>query len=91
MEIKIGLCLTCIQRNLKENFDEFSNQVLEDLKRKRPDIIWSTEGQSCFRFCPLDRIAMSVPRKENIKRGRASMSLGLTVDSVTSIILKENY
>lgn len=91
MDIKIGLCLTCIGRNLDVSFQEISSQVLAELKKQRPDINWNIEGQSCFRFCPLDRIAMSIPRKENIKRGRASMSRDLTVQSMVSMILRENY
>lgn len=91
MDIKIGLCLTCIGRNLDQEFQEFSNQVQSELKKQRPDINWNIEGQSCFRFCPDDRIAMSVPRKENIKRGRASMSKDTSAESVVSMILRENY
>ncbi len=91
MKVRIGLCKSCIRRNLKEGFDAFSTDVHSKLQVTRPDIEWEIEGQSCFRFCPNDRIALSIPRKEDLSRGRSSMSKDLEVESIVNLVLKENY
>ncbi len=49
-------------------FEGFISEVKAKLADSRPDITWNIKTQSCFRFCPEDRITVSVARKTTMTR-----------------------
>ena len=61
-------------------FDNFVSDVRTQLEAQRPDIVWKIKTQSCFRFCPENKITVSVSRK-------TTMSGEATVESVVKEIL----
>lgn len=49
-------------------FDSFVTEVRAKLEAARPDIVWKVKTESCFRFCPENKITLSVARKTTMTR-----------------------
>ncbi|AZZ36925.1 hypothetical protein CIK05_09020 [Bdellovibrio sp. qaytius] len=87
--IEIAICSSCMVKHVPSvsagtpgpgRFDNFVSEVRAQLEAQRPDVTWKIRTQSCFRFCPDNRITVSVSRK-------TTMSGEATVDSVVKEIL----
>jgi len=84
----IEICSGCVVRAssaaegntfiIKKNFLETLSARLKEL---RPDVEWDLSFTSCMRFCPPDRISMSI-------QNRMTMSQGNTVESLAQELAK---
>lgn len=87
MKQNIEICSGCIARSVEgSNEDlgrikkEFLHNVLELLRAQKPDIEWSLETSSCYRFCPPHRLSLVVNKK-------LGMTRGVSVETVVEDIL----
>ena len=87
--IDIAICSSCMVKHVPSvtngtpgpgRFDGFVSEVRAKLEVARPDITWKLKTQSCFRFCPENKITVSVARK-------TTMSREASVESVVQEIL----
>ncbi|MES2801332.1 MAG: hypothetical protein V4654_02470 [Bdellovibrionota bacterium] len=87
--VEVAICSSCMAKHVASvstgtpgpaRFDSFVAEVKTQLEEKRPDLVFKIKTQSCFRFCPDDKITVSVARK-------ITMSREATVDSVVQEIL----
>lgn len=82
-KVEIIVCSGCIANNYKadqKNLEDILVEVETLLKAARPDKEWNLNSQSCFRFCPENRITVSVSE-------RMTMTRAATVDSIVSEVL----
>ena len=79
---EIIVCSGCIGKNYNAEYDleDLMVQVETRLQQAHPDKEWNVTNQSCFRFCPKDRITVSVSE-------RMTMTRSATVDSIVNEIL----
>ncbi len=87
MKQNIEICSGCIARSVESSGEdlgqikkEFLHSVLELLRAKKPDIEWSLETSSCYRFCPPHRLSLVVNQK-------LGMTRGVSVETVVEDIL----
>lgn len=81
--VEIIVCSGCIANNYtadSKNLEEILVEVETSLKAARPDKEWNINSQSCFRFCPENRITVSVAE-------RMTMTRAATVESIVSEVL----
>lgn len=81
--VEIVICAGCMGQHVSstpEQFDTFVANVKTLLEEKRPDRIWDISTYSCFRFCPENRITLSVAQQ-------MTMTRAATIDSVVAEIL----
>ncbi len=80
--VEIIICSSCISNNYTSNHDleDILNQVESILQEARPETAWNLTTQNCFKFCPKDRITISVSE-------RMTMTRAATIDSITQEIL----
>ena len=80
--VEIIICSSCITNNYTSNHDleDILNQVESLLREARPEIGWNLTTQNCFKFCPKDRITISVS-------DRMTMTRAATVDSIVKEVL----
>lgn len=79
----IRLCSGCIRKNYEKEgitFEELVDELNARLAKRLPNHQLSLQRQSCFRFCPAQRISMSVG-------GQLTMSQHATLDSMLAEIL----
>lgn len=76
MKQNIEICSGCIARSVEGAGEdlgqikkEFLHKVLELLRVQRPDVEWSLETTSCYRFCPPHRLSLVVNQKLGMTRG----------------------
>lgn len=79
----VSICKSCSQINGGfENYQEFLDQVLNELRQRRPDIEWKVEASPCLKVCPIGRITMTVTRPDISEDARLALSREATLDSV---------
>ena len=80
--IEVVICSGCLGKNYNQEFEleDILVQVETRLQQMRPDREWNLNSQTCFRFCPKDRITISVA-------DRIAMTKEATVDSIVNEIL----
>lgn len=81
--VEIVICAGCMGQHASstpEQFDTFIANVKTLLEEKRPDRTWDISTYSCFRFCPDNRITLSVAQQ-------MTMTRAATVESVVAEIL----
>lgn len=81
--IDIVLCSGCMGKHVTftpEQHEKFIEDVKASLAEKRPDRVWNISTYSCFRFCPDNRITVSVAQQ-------MTMTRAATVESVVAEIL----
>lgn len=81
--VEIIVCSGCIANNYtpdSKNLEEILVEVKNSLKAARPDKEWNITSQSCFRFCPENRITVSVAE-------RMTMTRAATVESIVNEVL----
>ncbi|MBC7754935.1 MAG: hypothetical protein H7Z71_11905 [Moraxellaceae bacterium] len=84
-KVEIIVCVGCIGKNFNFEYEleDLMVQVKNELQKLRPDKIWNLNVQACFRFCPKDRITLSVSEK-------MTMTREATVESIIKEILSFN-
>ena len=89
LNVDIAICSSCMVKHVPSvtngapgpgRFDGFVSEIRAKLEAARPDITWKLKTQSCFRFCPENKITVSVARK-------TTMSHEASVESVVQEIL----
>lgn len=90
-KISVTICSSCLVKNISniseqglgpQRFNPFKKDILIKLESLRPEISWSVDTQSCFRFCPENKITLSVDRK-------ITMTRKANVDSTVQEILSQ--
>ena len=82
-KVEIVICSGCIANNYNSDLKELE-EIMEEvetlLRQARPDKEWNLNSQSCFRFCPENRITVSVAE-------RTTMTRVATVESIVTEVL----
>lgn len=89
MKTLVEFCSGCVIRSFEDStlstFEikkKFKEKLLVYLQQERPDLDWSIDTVSCMKFCPENKISISVANRMSVARGT-------TVEAVGQQILKE--
>lgn len=69
--VEIVICSGCLGKHVASTpaqHEQFLSDVKTLLEAKRPDRIWNISTYSCFRFCPDQRITVSVAQQMTMTR-----------------------
>ncbi len=81
--VEIVVCAGCVGKhygNESQSLEGLLAEIEASLKMAAPDVLWSIKTYSCFRFCPDEKITLTVA-------GQLGMSRQATVEGVVREVL----